>query len=83
MERIEKISLGKLSDFKNHPFKVEMNQDMVELIKSIDKYGVIMPLLARLNPYGEGYEKCQSGSPEKHQNECTEEYRRIWKELDN
>lgn len=56
MERIQNISLRELSDFKNHPFQVEMNQDMIELIKSIDKDGVIMPLLARPNPYGEGYE---------------------------
>ena len=43
-------------DFRNHPFKVEVNTELCELMKSIEKEGVLVPLLVRTNPYGEGYE---------------------------
>ena len=33
--------------FKNHPFKVEINTELCELMKSIEKEGVLVPLLAR------------------------------------
>lgn len=56
MDKITNINLEELNDFKNHPFKVEMNREMSELVESIDKDGVIVPLLARPNPYGKGYE---------------------------
>ena len=45
-----------MHDFKNHPFKVEVNTELCELMKSIEKEGVRVPLLVRTNPYGDGYE---------------------------
>lgn len=42
--------------FRNHPFKVEVNTELCELMKSIEKEGVLVPLLVRVNPYGDGYE---------------------------
>ena len=33
--------------FKNHPFKVEINTELCGLMKSIEKEGVLVPLLAR------------------------------------
>lgn len=54
--KIQYLSLDQLVDFKNHPFKVEMNTELFELMQSIEKEGVLVPLLARLNPAGEGYE---------------------------
>ena len=53
---IQYISLDQLVDFKNHPFKVEMNTELFELMQSIEKEGILVPLLARPNPAGEGYE---------------------------
>ena len=50
------MSLNQLADFKNHPFKVEMNTKLFELMQSIEKEGVLVPLLARPNPAGQGYE---------------------------
>ena len=50
------MSLNQLADFKNHPFKVEMNTELFELMQSIEKEGVLVPLLARPNPAGQGYE---------------------------
>lgn len=53
---IQYLSLDQLVDFKNYPFKVAMNTELFELMQSIDKEGVLVPLLARPNPEGEGYE---------------------------
>lgn len=54
--KIQYLTLDQLADFKNHPFKVEMNTELFELMQSIEKEGVLVPLLARPNPTGEGYE---------------------------
>ena len=54
--KIQYLPLDQLVDFKNHPFKVEMNMELFELMQSIEKEGVLVPLLARPNPVGEGYE---------------------------
>lgn len=56
METIRNVEINQLHDFKNHPFKVEVNTELCELMKSIEKEGVIVPLLVRTNPYGDGYE---------------------------
>lgn len=54
--KIRYLPLNQLADFKNHPFKVEMNTELFELMQSIEKEGVLVPLLARPNPTGQGYE---------------------------
>lgn len=56
MEKIRNVDVNRLHDFKNHPFKVEMNTELCELMRSIEKEGVLVPLLVRTNPYGDGYE---------------------------
>ena len=56
METIRNVEINQLHDFKNHPFKVEVNTELCELMKSIEKEGVIVLLLVRTNPYGDGYE---------------------------
>lgn len=50
------VPIGQLHDFKGHPFKVERDMALFELMQSIGKEGVIVPALVRPNPYGEGYE---------------------------
>ena len=55
-EKIAVIPLNQLKDFKNHPFKVEQNTELFELMQSIENEGVLVPLLARPNPDGDGYE---------------------------
>jgi ParB family transcriptional regulator, chromosome partitioning protein len=56
MDEIKELMISELHDFKNHPFKVEQNMELFELTRSIEQEGVIVPLLARPNPYGDGYE---------------------------
>ena len=55
-EKVRMIPLDELHSFEGHPFKVERNQELFELRNSIEKEGVIVPLLVRKNPYGDGYE---------------------------
>lgn len=56
MDEIKLLNLNQLHDFANHPFKVEDNTELCELMRSIETEGVLVPLLARPNPNGEGYE---------------------------
>ena len=50
------VPIGQIHDFRGHPFKVERDMALFELMQSIGKEGVIVPALVRPNPYGEGYE---------------------------
>lgn len=52
---IRMIPLSELHDFNGHPFKVENDMALFELMQSIEKEGVIVPALARLKADG-GYE---------------------------
>ena len=56
MDEIKLLNLNQLHDFANHPFKVEENTELCELMRSIETEGVLVPLLASPNPNGEGYE---------------------------
>ena len=56
METIKNVSISELHSFRNHPFKVETNTELCELMRSIEKEGVLVPLLVRTNPYGDGFE---------------------------
>ena len=56
MDEIKLLNLNQLHDFANHPFKVEENTELCELMRSIETEGVLVPLLARPNHNGEGYE---------------------------
>lgn len=56
VDEIKTLRLNELVNFKDHPFKVETNTELFELMQSIEKDGVLVPLLARPNPDGEGYE---------------------------
>ena len=55
LERVKNIPLDELHPFKNHPFRVQNNEEMERMIESIRKVGTITPALARPLPDG-GYE---------------------------
>ena len=54
-ERIQQIPISDLFPFENHPFKVLDDDKMEETKESIEKYGVLMPIIARPRSDG-GYE---------------------------
>ena len=55
LERIMNIPISEISDFPNHPFKVKMDADMLEMSESVKQYGVLVPALVRPKEGG-GYE---------------------------
>lgn len=54
-DSVKEIALEEISMFPNHPFKITMDEKMLELKDSIEEYGVLMPVLVRPRPDG-GYE---------------------------
>ena len=54
-ESVREIPLEEISDFPNHPFKVKMDESMVDMAESVKLYGVLVPALVREKPEG-GYE---------------------------
>lgn len=55
LERVKDIPLTELHPFKDHPFKIQNDDEMKRLIESIQKFGTLTPALARPLPEG-GYE---------------------------
>ena len=51
-EKIVEIELERLRSFENHPFKVTEDGQMMELQGSIQKYGILNPLIVRPRPEG-------------------------------
>ena len=54
-EAVVDIPLEEISDFPDHPFKVRIDENMVEMTDSIKRYGVLVPALVRPKSDG-GYE---------------------------
>ena len=54
-ESVRDIRLEEISDFPNHPFKVRMDEKMLEMAESVRQYGVLVPALVRPKQEG-GYE---------------------------
>ena len=55
LERVRDIPLNELYPFKDHPFKIQNDDEMKRLMESIQKFGTLTPALARPLPKG-GYE---------------------------
>ena len=54
--RLGNVKISDLHDFKEHPFHVVEDTALFELAKSIEDKGVLVLLIVRANPYGDGYE---------------------------
>ena len=46
-EKVQEINISDISDFPEHPFKVNDDDKMQEMVKSIKEYGVILPVIVR------------------------------------
>ena len=47
LEKVQNISILDISDFPAHPFKVKDDEKMLETVKSIKEYGVLVPAIVR------------------------------------
>ena len=63
-ERIREIEIERLRPFKEHPFQVKDDKEMFLLQESIEKYGILNPLIVR--PVPDGYYEIISGHRRKH-----------------
>lgn len=55
-EKVVSIPIDSIKDFKNHPFHVSMDEEMIKLIDSVKENGLLMPALVRPSKDGDGYE---------------------------
>lgn len=46
-EKVIEIKLNKIVDFPNHPFQVREDEEMLELIDSVGRNGILMPAIVR------------------------------------
>lgn len=53
--KVVKVPLNELYPFKNHPFQVSDDEEMDDLVESIQQHGVLNPVIVRPRPEG-GYE---------------------------
>ena len=54
-ESVREIPLEEISDFPNHPFKVRLDENMMDMAESVKRYGILVPAIVR-EKSGGGYE---------------------------
>lgn len=70
-ESVRSIPLSQICEFPNHPFKVKMDEDMMNLTDSIKSYGVLVPALVR--PKKDGSYEMIAGHRRKYASELAEQ----------
>ena len=58
-ETVKEISIEDLHPFKNHPFRVQVDEDMNKTVESVKEYGILTPAIVR--PAKEGGFEIVSG----------------------
>ena len=57
--RVQEIPVDKIDDFPNHPFKVRMDDNMIEMAESVKQHGILVPAIVR--PKGNGHYEMVAG----------------------
>lgn len=47
MNEIIKIKISEIDDFKNYPYKVELGDELNDLVESIKLNGLLVPIVVR------------------------------------
>lgn len=45
--RVQEIPIDQIDDFPNHPFKVRMDDSMMEMAESVKQHGILVPAIVR------------------------------------
>ena len=45
--RVQEIPIDKIDDFPHHPFKVRMDDNMIEMAESVKQHGILVPAIVR------------------------------------
>jgi len=56
LEKIMELPISEIHEFKNHPFRVRQDEQMLKLIDSVTLNGILLPTLVRPSHDGNGYE---------------------------
>lgn len=64
VEKVVEIGLERLRPFENHPFKVKEDEAMARLMESIERFGIMNPLIVM--PTTEGFYRIISGHRRKY-----------------
>lgn len=56
LEKIMELPISEIKEFKNHPFRVRQDEQMLKLIESVTEQGILLPTLVRPSKDGNGYE---------------------------
>ena len=64
VEKVVEIGIERLRPFENHPFKVKEDEAMAQLMESIERYGIMNPLIVM--PTREGFYQIVSGHRRKY-----------------
>lgn len=56
LEKIMELPISDIQEFKNHPFRVRQDEQMLKLIDSVTEQGILLPTLVRPSKDGKGYE---------------------------
>ena len=67
---VQDIDLSLIDDFPNHPFKVRMDESMIEMADSIKQHGVLVPTIVR--PKSDGRYEMVAGHRRKTASELAE-----------
>ena len=57
--RVQEIPIDQIDDFPNHPFKVRMDDSMIEMAESVKQHGILVPAIVR--PKGNGHYEMVAG----------------------
>ena len=57
--RVQEIPVDHIDDFPNHPFKVRMDDSMMEMAESVKQHGILVPAIVR--PKGNGHYEMVAG----------------------
>lgn len=63
-EKVIFLNCNEIDSFQNHPYKVKDNEEMLDLVKSVQENGVVMPCIVR--PKESGRYEMISGHRRKH-----------------
>lgn len=56
LEKIMELPISDIQEFKDHPFRVRQDEQMLKLIDSVTEQGILLPTLVRPSQGGKGYE---------------------------
>ena len=51
-ESVRNIPLEEINDFPDHPFKVKVDENMMDMAESVKRYGILVPAIVREKPDG-------------------------------